>query len=432
MVKGTLATLFVVAWLLRAASPAFAQAEALGPGAREQAIERERERGLRVEFDQRPSIRVDGVLRLDVRLISQGDWRDLSTPAHDTDAAFDLQRLRLGIDGVVLRKLEYQLEREMRDRRDPWRDAFVNLRVSRAVEVQAGHFKLPFSLDQTTGSKGLDFTDRSLAASYLAPGRDVGVMVHGSTRGSTLGYEAGMFRRGGKTLLLTDDPIAASPRTVAGRLVLRPSLPSTPKALRALSLGLAATAGHVPEGLNGVRGRTLAEDVFFDRVYVSGLRRRVGVEMQWRLGPVSAQGELISVRDERKNQGIDDQDLPDAVSRGWYLSGTWLFTGERKKGTIEPTRRLSRRGFGALELAGRVESLAFGSDVAEGPSARGPRAPRMVETSDSVVTTGVNWYLNEFLKVQADLARELRKDDGRVIDNRGRSWNRTFRVQFAL
>jgi phosphate-selective porin OprO/OprP len=432
MVKGIRTTVFVVASSLAAAVSASAQTEPLAPGAREQAIERERERGVRFEFDGQPSIRVDGLLRLDVRLISQGDWRDLSSQEIDTDTEFDLQRLRVGIDGVLLRRLEYQVEREMRDPRDPWRDAFVNLRLSRAVEVQAGHFKLPFSLEQTTGSKGLDFTDRSLAASYLAPGRDVGVMVHGSTRGSTLSYEAGMFRRGGKAPLLRDDPGDASPRTVAGRLVLRPWLPSTPKPLRALSLGVAATAGRVPEGLNGMRGRTLAEDVFFDRVYVSGLRRRVGVEAQWRMGPVSAQGEVIRVRDERKHQGIDDQDLPDALSRGWYLSGTWLLTGERKKGTIEPTRRLSRRGFGALELAGRFESLGFGSDVTDGVPSRGPRAPRVVEKSDSVLTTGVNWYLNEFLKVQADLAREVRRDEGRVLDNGGRLWNRTLRVQFTL
>ncbi|NOT26022.1 MAG: hypothetical protein HOP16_07950 [Acidobacteria bacterium] len=431
MFSGKSTASIFAAWSLCAVVSAQAQVEPNTPAAREQPPERER--GVRLEFDQRPSVRIGRLLRLDVRLTSQADLRDLASPSASTNEdAFDLQRLRVGIEGTFLRKLEYQVEREMRDSSDPWRDVFVNLRVRRAAEIRAGHFKLPFSLDQTTGSKGLDFTYRSLAASYLAPGRDVGVMVHGDALGNGVKYEAGVFRRGGKTPLAVTGANAVNPRTVAGRLVLRPWTPSTPKPIRALALGLAVTSGRVPEGLNGLRGRTVGEDVFFDRVYVNGVRRRVGVELQWRMGPVSAQGEAIRVRDERRGQGIDNKDLPDMVSRGWYFNGTWLVTGERKKGTIEPTRPFLRNGIGALELAGRIEELSFGSDMAGGGSSQGPRAPHPSEKSDRALTAGVNWYLNEFIKVQADVVRELRRDGGRVLDSRGRLWSRTVRVQFAL
>jgi hypothetical protein len=51
--------------------------------------------------------------------------------------------------------------------------------VDKAIRVRAGRFKVPFSLEETTGVKHLDFVDRSLAATQLAPGRDVGVMAHG-------------------------------------------------------------------------------------------------------------------------------------------------------------------------------------------------------------------------------------------------------------
>jgi phosphate-selective porin OprO/OprP len=421
----------IAVWWLCAVVPASAQVEPNATGARAQTAERER--AVRLEFDQRPSVRVGGLLRLDIRLTSQADVRDLASPSASThEDAFDLERFRVGIDGTFLQKLEYQVEREMRDSSDPWRDVYVNVRVRRAAEIRAGHFKLPFSLDQTTGSKGLDFTYRSLAASYLAPGRDIGVMVHGDAFGNGVKYEAGVFRRGGKTPLAETGANAVTPRTVAGRLVLRPWAPNTPKPIRALAFGLAVTSGRVPEGLNGLRGRTVGEDVFFERVYVNGLRRRMGVEMQWRMGPVSAQGEAIRVRDERRGQGIHNEDLPDVVSRGWYLNGTWLLTGERKKGTIEPNRPFLRQGIGALELAGRIEELSFGSDMAGGWSSQGPRAPHPTEKSDRALTAGVNWYLNEFIKVQADVVRELRRDAGRVLDSRGRLWSRTVRVQFAL
>jgi phosphate-selective porin len=189
MVRGTSTASVFALWSLWAVVSAAAQVEPNPPGAREQTVEQERERGVRLEFDQRPSIRVGRLLRLDLRLTSQADLRDLSSPSASTDEdAFDLHRLRVGIEGTFLRKLEYQVEREMRDSRDPWRDVYVNVRVRRAAEIRAGHFKLPFSLDRTTGSRGLDITHRSLSASYQAPGRDVGVMLHCGALGNVVKY----------------------------------------------------------------------------------------------------------------------------------------------------------------------------------------------------------------------------------------------------
>ena len=92
----------------------------------------------------------------------------------------------------------------------------------------------------------------------------------------------------------------------------------------------------VPEGLNSLRAETIPGDTFVDRVYVNGLRRRLGAELQWRPGPLSVQGEVIRVSEERRGQGIDNENLPDAVQRGWYLSGSWLITGEEKKDNVDP------------------------------------------------------------------------------------------------
>ena len=124
MVKKKSTASVVAAGLLWAALPAAAQVAPDARGTGEQAAEQARERGVRLTFDRRPSIRIGRVLRLDFRLKSQADWQDLSSPSASTDEdAFDLHRLRVGIEGTVLRRLEYQVEREMRDSRGPWRDA---------------------------------------------------------------------------------------------------------------------------------------------------------------------------------------------------------------------------------------------------------------------------------------------------------------------
>ena len=80
----------------------------------------------------------------------------------------------VGIDGTFLRVFEYQVEREFSGPDDAWRDVFVNIRPARAFQLQAGAFKIPFSREQLTGTSSLDFVYRSLAATYLAPGRDRG------------------------------------------------------------------------------------------------------------------------------------------------------------------------------------------------------------------------------------------------------------------
>lgn len=380
-----------------------------------------------------PSLRL-GPLRLDVRAKSQAEWNDFADDDRDPGAdAFDLRRARLGFEGRMTRYVEYQIERELRSERRPWRDVYVGIRPLRVIRVQAGRFKIPFSLDQTTGVMDGSFVYRSIAASSLAPSRDVGVMAYGAVLGNTVRYEAGVFRGGGDNARLAEEHPDVRPRTAAGRVVVRPwnSARAALRPLRTLTFGAALTAGRVPEGLNSLRAETVTGDRLADPVYVNGLRRRLGAEVQWRPGPVSVQSEFIRVSDERRHQGIDNEDLPDAQQQGWYVSGTWLITGEGKKDNVAPARPLFQGGFGAFEVAGRLESLTLGGGRMSDVPLPGPRARRIPLSSDTAWTIGFNWYLNEFVKVQLNAIRERR--DG---ENPGTAqepvWSRALRIQFQL
>ncbi|MGH9253993.1 MAG: OprO/OprP family phosphate-selective porin [Vicinamibacterales bacterium] len=422
----------VTLWL--PAVPAGAQAPSSLQDAGEARPEPKDERQVAFSFDRRPSLRVGRLLRFDLRVKSQAGWRDFPDEAAASSGdVFDLPRARVGVDGRVSRYVEYQVEREMRGAKRPWRDVFANVRPLRALQVQVGRFKMPFSLDQTTSSMDVNFAYRSLAATYLAPSRDVGVMAHGGLFRNGLRYEAGIFREGGDNARVNEGDGSVSQRTMASRLVVRPwNATERLRVLRSLTVGAAVTAGRVPEGLNGLRAETIPGTPLVDRVYVNGLRRRLGAEMLWRPGPVSVQGEVIRVSDQRRGQGIDNEDLPDAVQRGWYVSGTWLITGEEKKDNIDPARPFLQGGFGALEIAGRVEALTFGSGPSNERPSPGPRAHRILERKDAVWTVGMNWYVNRFVRIQADLIREQREEGGAVLPTLGRAWSRTLRVQFQL
>ena len=70
---------------------------------------------------------------------------------------------------------------------------------------------------------------------------------------------------------------------------------------------------------------------------------------------LAAQGKRVLLlarsNEQRRRQGILDEDISDFVTSGWYLAGTWAITGEQKDGDIEPRTPLFQGGFGAVYKA---------------------------------------------------------------------------------
>ena len=387
---------------------------------------------VKLTFDKRPAIKVGNLLTVGIRFKSQVDFRDFpDEPETPSKPVVDLPRTRIGVEGRLIKEFEYQIEVELSDASKPWRDIYVQTRSFRVAQVRAGQFKIPFSLEQLTSSMDLDFNYRSLAASFLAPGRDVGFMAFGRTFNDTLRYQAGVFKHGGDNVRESERTDAQADRTYAARLVVRP-WNTHDNLFRTLSAGVGFTTGVLPAGPNGVRGKTIPGDTFFQHLFVNGHRRRIGGEFQWRPGPFQLQSEYIEVRDQRFGQGIDNQDLPNAFARGWYVSGMWLLTGEQKRDSIAPLRPFLRGGIGAIEIGVRRERLAAWSPGVNDGSFSSPRAPWVMPRADDVWTAGVNWFWNPFVKLVANVIHERRTEDGRVLVSQGNLWSQVFRVQLGF
>jgi len=392
--------------------------------------EKDQPHGLRLVWTHRPSLRAGDMLRVDFRLKLQGDFREFSSEDDPPDT-FAMSRRRIGIQGNFLKHFEYQVERELkRDR--AWRDVFLNFRYFRDVQIQAGKFKVPYSLDQLTGEVDQDFVYRSRLGELLAPGRDIGVMVHGSVLHRALGYQGGVFRHDGDNATFGDNPGAG--RTIAGRVTSMPVRPfAKDSPLAELTLGLAMTWGDVPEGLNALRGLSIWDTRFSSDVYVKGRRQRLGVEESWEPGPFSLKSEYARVSDERLGQGLLDVDLPPLVWQGWYVAGAWVVTGEKRAGGVDPHRPLFQGGVGAIEAAGRYDRLEAGSHAPGEPPETNPRAVKFVGNGEGIWTIGVNWYVNRWVKIQLNGIRETFDD----IDRSPRPGRDTFmtgvcRLQFVL
>jgi phosphate-selective porin OprO/OprP len=413
--------LVVIAFLV--AIPSVAAAQSLAAGRQEDAARS----NVRVDFPP-PSLRI-GQFRAALRVRLHLDARDFDPELGEDEFVF--RRARVVVEGRFFDDLQYEADADLRDEEHPWRDVYINYRRFRAAEIQVGRFKIPFGLDQLTGSFNQSFVERSLIGSDLSPARDRGVMVHGRLAKDVIAYQAGIFRRDGDNTRFAGPSVD---RTWAGRVVLTP-WENDRGVLHSAQIGINATSGSLFEGLYGLRGRTLSEYVFFEPVYVNGQRLRLGVDGRWTPGSVLIQAEYIRVSDERNGQGLGDVDLPDAIAQGWYLTGTWVLTGENKTGgSVNPSRPFPTEGMGAVEVAARIEELKFSSNGTGGePPFANPRAANILPNRDRILTLGVNWYLNPFVKVLANGTREDLLDPARTpIPGRTRFWGAVLRLQFVM
>jgi phosphate-selective porin OprO and OprP len=426
--------------ILACAWPAAAQQTAEPPTEQKKKAPEERPKaksdwGFR--WDNRPSLRLGRGTRVDLRARLQGDLRysDAPIPDDDDNPEFEIARRRLALDGEILNLFDYQVEYEFADDQDPWRDVYINYKQFDFLQVQAGKFKEPFSLDETTSAMNLDFVHRSRLAEFLAPARDIGVMVHGRVfdRG-LLRYEFGGFDHDGVNARRNDPAFVFGDRTVAGRVVVQPWR-STKTLLQDLAIGTAFTASDVPEGVVGLKARTSLDSPFYvPAVWVKGGRQRIGFEARWRPGPFSLKSEYVKLTQERLGQASDDTDLSKFFGEGWYVSGTWAITGERKEdGVDEPRRPFLQGGIGAVELALRLENIKFGSMADNDEPSSGPRADVVLGNSNRLQTYGVNWYLNRWVKIQLNFVRERLADPTQgPLPEQSSFWSRFVRFQFSM
>lgn len=387
-------------------------------------------------LDDHPSIHFGKGSHLDFRARFAADADDSDAPTGDPveAAGVDLGKKRIGVSGEIKNAVEFQIEAEL-SKDEPWRDVYADFKKFDAVRVRGGQFKLPFSLDENTGAAKLDFMFRSLAATHLAPGRDPGVMVHGKLLDKVLGYEAGVFEHDGKNARTNNPDKVFGGQTFAGRVTVEP-LANKKDAIGDLSLGAAFTQSDVPEGIPGLRGQTVLDQTFFSssKYYVNGPRRRVGIEMQFRPGPASIKAEWMRVDTQRRGQSVEDTDLSPLIGEGWYVSGTYAITGEKKSNVDRPKKPLVPGwGYGAIEVAARIENLAFRSGASGEPGSTSPRADVILGNADQVTTFGVNWYVNRWFKIQANFIRETLDDPSQGPLPSKPSFNsRAVRFQFSM
>jgi phosphate-selective porin len=334
----------------------------------------------------------DGAFRVEPRAYVQFDWRGYPdwplSPGggrleYDT---FEIRRARVGLDGRW-RRLSFEVTLDPQDTDDDnvVKDAYGQLRFSRAFRVRVGQFKLPGGREYMTSARTVDFMERSALASSAGSGRDIGGMLTGEI-GRQLEYQVGAF---------AGDGHGRSSRagvTTAGRIVWAPA----PDLQIGGSSSVGRTTADDEEEGNGLDGRSSSGYRFFEQLYVQGRRQRFEVDAAWTPRGWMFAAEAIHATDQRLEQGIDFQDLPSVVARGWSLAARHRFW-----------RRPDGASAREIDVGLRFDWLSFDDSAA--PTDRDSvrlRAADVRERSVGTLTAGVTWRPTAWSRVLANASWE--------------------------
>lgn len=156
-------------------------------------------------------------------------------PYGGTDT-FRMRRARFTLSGELVKDITWTVSIEGTAPDAPVRDAYVTFRRVPWLQVRAGQFVTPFSLERQTSTGVLEAIDRAI--DVLTPSRDMGIQVFSARPiGGWVGYGVGVVNGTGQNQ--RDDNDA---KDLVGRVTI------TPPFATALVFGVNAASGAQPAG----------------------------------------------------------------------------------------------------------------------------------------------------------------------------------------
>jgi phosphate-selective porin OprO/OprP len=392
--------------------------------------------------DKSTKMSVNGRIQLDSRT---SDWSERSSGgdanANSADT-FDIRRAYLGVKGTFWDYYSFEATADFAQNGADLDVAYLNVHWWKEAQFQFGQFKMPFSLEERTSSRFIDFQERSFVNnSNITPGKEQGMMVHG-TPFKGVNYALALSTGQGKNTDETDvredskDWIAHADANFAEIADIKDAV---------IHVGASYANGDQPSTKSVSGQRTEGRGVEF---FTSGSltddgrsveRTRQGVEGSFAYGPVKLQGEYGKVKYEGQTAGVNyDREI-----KAWYAEALWLITGESyadsykggKYDRIKPKNNFNPKGqgWGAWEVGIRFSDFDASDfkTVANGnPLNTGVLGTGRTNEADSW-TVGLKWIANpntRFLLNYVDTDFDSDVTIGNVTEDSEKSL--TFRAQF--
>lgn len=357
--------------------------------------------------------------------ISAGDNNNASTDR------FDIRRAYLYTQGKVFKNWEYLLVGSFQGTPQlVW--AEINAHLWDEAQFKFGQFRFPFSVNENTSSRNIDFMERAMAMQFI-PGLDRGAMIHGiPTTGLYYGLgvvNGGIRNNAGLKSTGIDETSDVDGKDFLGHVSYNaaPLLGHTDSIYH---FGVSGSFGQEPTkpGDANYQLRAVTEtnslkffqaDSFNDpSVNLS----RVGATTVLAHGPIRFTGEYVN--NNFTGTSTAGQDFDRSID-AYYLSGHWMLTGESYAkafgkmnafGDIVPNRNFDMNGgWGAWELGFRFSHMDASDFKANNAVGTGVLSSGFANQADGY-TVGLKWVVNRHIRFLANYV--LTDFDQTVIANK--------------
>jgi phosphate-selective porin OprO/OprP len=255
--------------------------------------------------------------------------------------------------------------------------------------MSIGKQKEPISMERLTGMVFLPWQERSAVADALLPSRNVGVVWNGSSPETYSSWAFGAFN----DWFDAGQEFSDGASQFVGRLTWAPFRSEDESNL--LHLGFGYRYSNAKEGF---RFKTQPEfnksPLFVDTAFGNNAAvlpadkmETYNLELSWRKGPFWLASEYF--RTAVKNPALEDP-----VFDGYYVSASWILTGEmrpynKKNGLFLPvpiSRTVYQNGKGAVEIAARYSYVSLTDGRVEGGEME-------------IASLGMNWWLTPYFSL---------------------------------
>jgi phosphate-selective porin OprO/OprP len=341
-----------------------------------------------------------GRIHIDTAAFSQDN---IDKARHLEQNGVEFRTARLAVYGGGFNVIKYQIEYDFAGRdKVRCKDTYFAITDLPVVQnIQIGHFKEPYSLDELTSDNYITFMERSTANDVMAPKRHIGVMAFGNTESERATAAIGYFAEKNGT----DGNIVQS-NVMGGAGTMRATwLPWYDEATEGRGLihtGMAYSHRNAFDHTFELKYRPESHLAYENSLTLIDIdtRDEIGAELAGVYGPLSMQAEYY-VNYINRTQHVD------CKTQGAYVYVSYFLTGEsrpydRKRGVfgrVKPFENFFRvrdeggnvyTGKGAWELKYRYSWLDAYDGGALGFQTCGDH------------TMGVNWYLNPYTRFMAE------------------------------
>jgi phosphate-selective porin OprO/OprP len=343
----------------------------------------------------------DYAIKIGTRLHAEASTHSGDLPAGEQPRnGTEFRRARLEMKGKIADDFSWAAEIDFADNDTSIKDFWLGYTTRNGMKLTFGHQKQPSNLSLEMSSNDLPFIERPITDFLLAPLLDRAIGVRAEQSGNNWFAAAGVYGES----VSPNAPSNDEGWGASARFVYAPIIESD----RVLHLGVRAATRAPAQNLKTLRIRDetthMSNLSIVNTGFITGLDRTdsTGIEAAFALGPFSIVGEYAAV-------GVGLDNASDLDFDGWNVYSTWSLTGESRASAyrigsgefkrLTPAADFSRANgtWGAWEIALRYANI----DLNDGTFVGG---------EESVLTTGLNWYLNTNIRLMLEWSRIVDTD----------------------